>query len=111
MQSQDRYGLPTGPKARSRGPHQVFTEHRVWAEFWECVVVINGVVVKYLATGKARALGCHGGTGPVSGGTCMCQALMEQSCCLLGNPGSRARVAKGHLPGSGQQLCTKFELF
>lgn len=77
MQPQDRYGLPTGPSARSRSIHQVFTEHLVGAEFWECVVVIDGIVVKYLATGKSQALRRHGGTGPVSGGTCMCQVLME----------------------------------
>lgn len=47
-------------------------------------------------------------------GTCVCQAVMEQSRCILGNPGApgrRARVAEGHSPGSGQQLFTKFELF
>lgn len=62
MQPEDRYGLPTGPRARAKGTQQAFTEHLVCAEFWECGVVINGAVGKYLATGKARALGRHGGT-------------------------------------------------
>lgn len=71
------------------------------------------MIAKYLATGKAWAQRCCGGSGPVLEVLCVSGVSPVESLDLdnPGGPRRRARVTRGCLWGFGHQLFIQLEIF